>query len=84
MQNKNLTLHQMITKCVMNKEILFHKGQHQPRSNLPNEKHVLFGFLTLELNIISLLILTVGTQYSSYPLSPLLIRPGQEAREVAS
>ena len=38
----------------------FHKGQYQPRSDLPHEKHVLFIFLTPELNIISLLILTVG------------------------
>lgn len=37
----------------------FHKGQYQPRSDLPHEKHVLF-FFTPELNIISLLILTVG------------------------
>lgn len=39
----------------------FHKGLHQPRSDLPREKHVLFSFFLIpELNMISLLMLTVG------------------------
>lgn len=51
----------------MTNKILFHKNKHQPSADLPDEKYVLFCSLPLELNIISLLILTAGTQYSSYP-----------------